>query len=103
MKTLDRNLLDELGTWPESLYILHASNGTYACYCYEGTHGLMTFEMERIAQIWARGFAAELGIALTIQQVSFDEARRIAKNRPLPLSALILADDIENPLIHFVR
>lgn len=103
MQTLERNLLDELGSWPEKLLILRTDTGLYANYCFEGVHGMMSFESQNMAKLWANGFAASLKLRIDIIEVSFDEARRLAKERPMPVVALFLADDIENPLIHFVR
>ena len=42
-------------------------------------------------------------VGMTIDQVSFDEAREIAKGRPLPIVAMMLLDDMEEPEIHYVR
>jgi hypothetical protein len=40
---------------------------------------------------------------MTTNQVTFDEAREVAKDRPLPVVSLMLLDTINNPKIHFVR
>jgi hypothetical protein len=37
------------------------------------------------------------------QEVSFDEAREVAKGRPMPVVALMLLDRMEEPQIHYVR
>ncbi len=37
------------------------------------------------------------------EEVSFDEAREVAKDRPMPIVSLMLLDNMEDPQIHFVR
>jgi hypothetical protein len=40
---------------------------------------------------------------MSVVQLTFDEAREVAKMRPLPVVALMLLDKMEEPKIHFVR
>ena len=40
---------------------------------------------------------------MQVVEVSFDEAREIAKERPMPVVSLMLLDDLNDPQIHYVR
>ena len=91
--------LDE--TFPELLYVLHhpASN-RYGCYFHEGIHGLASFSTEQGALRFAEWIDL---VGMTTREVSFDEAREVAKDRPLPVVSLMLLDSLQSPKIHFVR
>jgi hypothetical protein len=91
--------LDE--TFPDTLVILHhPSSGKYACYCHDGIHGLASFSTE----VHAHMFAQEINFSgMALLEVSFDEAREIAKGRPMPIVSLMLLDKPHDPTIHFVR
>ena len=99
--TLDSPLLG-LGTdFPEELYLIsHPASGKYGCYCHDGVHGLACFSSENNAF----RFAEWLDLSgMACMEVSFDEARSIAKDRPMPIISLMLLDDLEDPKIHYVR
>jgi len=91
--------LDE--TFPDVLYVLHhpASN-RYGCFEHEGIHGLACFSTENGALRFAEWIALS---GMTTNQVTFDTARKLAKDRPLPVVSLMLLDVINDPRIHFVR
>lgn len=91
--------LDDL--FPEFLYVLHhpASN-RYGCFQYEGIHGLACFSNEAAAVRFAEWIDLS---GMTTNEVTFDQAREVAKDRPLPVVSLMLLDTINNPKIHFVR
>ena len=91
--------LDE--TFPEDLFVLHhpASN-RYGCFCHEGIHGLAAFTTEPAAIRFAEWIDL---VGMTTREVTFDEAREVAKDRPLPVVSLMLLDSIQSPKIHFVR
>lgn len=88
-------------TFPDSLFVLrHPPTSRYGCFCHDGIHGLACFSEESSAA----EFGTEIGLpGMTIEATSFDEAREIAKARPLPVVALMLLDDVGHPQIHFVR
>ncbi|MBS1719358.1 MAG: hypothetical protein JST35_02805 [Armatimonadetes bacterium] len=91
-----------LGTeFPDHVFILkHAPTGRYGCYCHEGIHGLAVFSDEA----HALNFGSAIDISnLEICMVSFDESRDVAKGRPLPVVAVMLLDQLDAPVIHFVR
>lgn len=48
------------------------------------------------------GFEIE-GDNIETEEVSFDVARYIAKEMPLPVVAVMLCDDMAEPMMHFVR
>jgi hypothetical protein len=91
--------LDE--TFPENLYVLHhpASN-RYGCFCHEGIHGLASFSTEQGAVRFAEMIDL---VGMMTKQLTFDEAREVAKDRPLPVVSLMLLDSLQSPQIHFVR
>ncbi|HRI44979.1 MAG TPA: hypothetical protein PLL78_12115 [Fimbriimonadaceae bacterium] len=100
-QTLDMPLLGITDTFPDTLYLLsHPASGKYGCYCHEGVHGLACFSTEAGAFRFAE-FIDLSGMATL--EVSFDRAREIAKERPLPVVSLILLDKLEEPVIHYVR
>jgi hypothetical protein len=100
-KTLDCPVLGIEESFPDQLYLLfHPASGKYGCYCYEGIHGLASFSHEGSAFRFAEWIDLS-GMACV--QVSFDEARDVAKERPLPVVSLMLLDDLQRPLIHYVR
>jgi len=67
---------------------------------FQGVHGLACFSTD----LTASRFANDIGLeGMRIDQVSFDEAREIAKSRPLPVTSLMLVDSMDNPKIHFIR
>lgn len=100
-QTLECPVLGLEDTFPEELYILkHGASGKYGCYCYDGVHGLACFSTEH----GAFSFAEWIDLSgMSCEEVSFDEARAVAQGRPLPVVSLMLLDNLEKPLIHYVR
>jgi hypothetical protein len=91
--------LDE--RFPDTLWLLHhPASGRFGCYCFNNVHGVACFSTENGAFRFAEWI--DLTGMVTLE-VSFDEARQIAKDRPLPVVSLMLLDDLEHPQIHFVR
>jgi hypothetical protein len=101
VQTLDLTLLGLDETFPEELIVLHhPASGRYGCFCHQGIHGLACFSDE----IGASRFVEHIDLAgMKIQEVSFDEAREVAKSRPLPVVALMLLDKMDQPQIHYIR
>lgn len=88
-------------SFPERVFVLHhAPTNRYGCFCHEGVHGLACFTDEAGATRF--GEWIDLAGMITVD-LSFDEAREVAKDRPLPVVSLMLLDNLENPQIHFVR
>lgn len=87
--------------FPDRVIVLHhIPSGRYGCYRYEGIHGLACFTSEH----GAFRFAEHIDLsAMVAQEVSFDEAREIAKDRPMPVVSLMLLDNLNEPVIHYVR
>jgi hypothetical protein len=100
-QTLTLPLIGLEATFPEELYVLHhPASDRYGCFFHEGIHGLACFSTESGAFRFAEWI--DLSGMMT-KQVSFDEAREIAKARPLPVVSLMLLDSLQNPQIHYVR
>jgi hypothetical protein len=101
MQVLDLPVLGLGATFPERLFVLHhPSTNRYGCFCHEGVHGLACFSTEN----GAFRFAEWIDLSgMTTRELSFDEAREVAKERPMPIVSLMLLDHIEKPEIHFVR
>lgn len=99
--TLDCPVLGLDVEFPERLFVLkHPPSGKYGCYCFNGVHGLACFSTEH----GAFRFAEWIDLSgMACEQVNFEEAREIAKRRPLPVVSLMLLDDIADPKIHYVR
>ncbi len=87
--------------FPDVLHLLHhAPSGKYGCYCHNGVHGVACFT----TRVDAMRFSEHISLpGIETIEVSFDEAREIAKARPMPVVALMLLDSIEAPAIHYVR
>ncbi len=91
--------LDEV--FPDKLFVLHhPSSDRYGCFCHDGVHGLACFSSESGAVRFSEWIDLT---GMTTQEVSFDEAREVAKQRPMPVVAIMLLDRMEDPQIHFVR
>lgn len=89
------------GTFPDKLYILHhVPSKRYGCFYHQGVHGLACFSTEAGAFRFAE--LIELS-GMQTEEVSFDEARQVAKERPMPVVSLMLLDKIDDPRIHYVR
>lgn len=88
-------------TFPEKVYVLHhPSSDRYGCFCHQGVHGLACFSTEG----GALHFAEWIDLSgMATRELSFDEAREVAKQRPMPVVALMLLDRLDDPAIHFVR
>lgn len=101
MQTLELPLLGLETEFPDSLYVLsHPSSGRYGCFCHDGVHGLACFSTEGGAFRFSEWI--ELS-GMCTERLTFDEAREVAKARPMPVVALMLLDQLEDPKIHFVR
>lgn len=99
--TLPLPILSIGESFPGLLFVLHhPSSDRYGCFQYEGVIGLACFSQEKDAASF--GSLIQLD-GLTVAEVSFDEARDIAKARPLPVTSIMLLDEISRPLIHYVR
>jgi len=91
--------LDE--TFPDNLFVLHhPASDRYGCFYHEGIHGLACFSREASAFRFAEWI--ELS-GMTTREVSFDEAREVAKQRPMPVVCIMLLDRLDSPQIHYVR
>jgi hypothetical protein len=98
---LDLPLLGLDETFPDTLFVLHhPSSGRYGCFCHDGVHGLACFSTESGAVRF--GEWIDLSGMSTVE-LSFDEAREIAKQRPMPVVSMMLLDHMNDPKIHFVR
>lgn len=100
-QTLEKPILGLGDEFPERLWILkHPPTSKYACFAYRGIHGLAVFS----TQNGAFRFSEHIDLTgMTSSEVSFDEARDIAKGRPHPVVSMMLLDDLENPQIHYIR
>ncbi len=99
--TLELPLLGLDNGIPDSLFVLfHPGTGKYGCYCHEGVHGLACFSTEAAAHRFAEWIDLS---GMSCLAVTFDEARDIAKDRPLPVVSLMLLDKLNDPTIHYVR
>lgn len=98
-----RGLQDE---WPPDVWIVHyATAGKYACMNVDGVDGMVCFSDHDSAEYFGCSLAEALCLtsSVAVLNVSFDEARKIAKGRPAPIVALILFDNPIDPVVHFVK
>lgn len=101
VETLNETILGLENEFPETLFLLsHPASGKYGCFCHQGIHGLACFSTEP----GAFRFAEWIDLSgMRCMKVTFDEARDVAKGRPLPIVSLMLLDCLENPAVHYVR
>ncbi len=100
-QTLNLPLVGLDNVFPDIVYVLHhPSSERYGCFCHDGIHGLACFSSELGAFRFAEWI--ELSGMRTVE-MSFDDAREVAKGRPLPVVSLMLLDTLTDPKIHFVR
>lgn len=87
--------------FPETLFLIHYVSGDkWGCFAFGELHGLACFRTENNAHEFADW------IDLTGMQIvskTFDEAREIAKSRPMPIVCMMLLDDLDDPVIHYVK
>lgn len=87
--------------FPDTLFLLHhPASGKYGCYCFRGVHGLACFSDDAQAEVFAEWMDVN---GMSVEETDFDDAREVAKSRPMPVIALMLLDDLDEPLIHYVR
>lgn len=87
--------------FPEKVFVVkHPPTERYGCYCFDGVHGLACFSSEMGAFRFAEWIDLD---QMSAEEVNFDEARDIAQNRPAQIVALMLLDDMDDPVIHYVR
>lgn len=99
--TQDLAATELVDSFPETVWLLHhPGSGKYGCYCFKQVHGVACFSTEAGAFRFAEHI--DLGGMVGVQ-MSFDEARDIAKSRPLPIVSLMLLDSLVNPKIHYVK
>lgn len=91
---------DIIGRWPARLYWTQNSRGLCGCYCFGGVHGLAVFSEVELAKVFADVVFPH---GYEVKEGAFDEAREVAKSRPLPVVAMLLMDDPDNPQVHYVR
>lgn len=87
--------------FPDTLFVLHhPASDRYGCFCHEGVHGLACFSGETGAVRFAEWI--ELS-GMATRELGFEEAREVAKDRPMPVISLMLLDKMDDPKIHYVR
>lgn len=100
-RSLEQPILGLGRTFPERLWLLaHPGTGRYGCFCHNGVHGLACFGSETAAVRFGEWIDLP---GMTTEEVTFDEAREIAKSRPLPVVSLMLLDCLDDPIVHYVR
>lgn len=100
-RILDCPVLGLENDFPSKLFILkHEPSGKFGCYSHDGVHGLACFSTEDGAFLF--GSYIELPGMLALE-VTFDEARQVAQDRPMPIVSIMLLDDMDDPQIHYVR
>lgn len=87
--------------WPAELYVIHQfESGRFGVYCFQGVYGVAAFSTTSNA----RAFIEQIDDSgMEVIHVDFETAREIAKQRPHPVVSLMLLDDIQKPVIHYVR
>ena len=89
----------DLDHFPEVLWIIRDQFKRYGCWVHDNVKGLAAFSTKERATEWAQGQFPPM--LMRPEEVTFDEAREIAKSRPDNLQCLYLLDTDE-PLIHWL-
>ena len=101
MQTLIQPILGLDNEFPEIVFVLHhVTSKRYGCYCHQNVHGLACFSTESGAAKFGQFIDLD---GLKIIQLSFDDARDVAKDRPMPVTAIMLLDNMSDPKIHYIR
>ncbi|MCK6632415.1 MAG: hypothetical protein L6Q31_08575 [Fimbriimonadaceae bacterium] len=101
VETLSKPILGLDSEFPDVVYVsFHSASGKYGCYCHLGIHGLACFSSEAAAIRFTEWIDLS---GMTVVELTFDEAREVAKARPFPVVALMLLDRMDQPKIHYVR
>ncbi len=100
-QTLELLLTELEDGFPDTLHVIyHQPTDKYGCYCFNNIYGLACFTDE----IGAYRFCEHLDLdGMQVLTVNFDEAREIAKARPMPIVSMMLMDSTSNPKIHYIR
>ena len=87
--------------FPDRLFVLqHPPTDRYGCFQHQQIHGLACFSSEA----GAIEFSRQIDLTgMVTQELTFDEAREVAKARPMPVVSIMLLDSMDDPYIHFVR
>ena len=89
--------------FPDRLVVLKARDDRYVCFGLRAREpkidGLACFTTPNRA-VWLINTIPE---PCEPVEVTFDEAREIAKDRAAPLTALLLLDDPDKPEVHWIR
>jgi len=80
----------------------HPETDRYGCYCLGDVHGLACFSHDEPAIRFAQEALGSIP-GIVLRSMTFHQAREVAKSRPLPVVAVILLDDPDDPLVHYVR
>jgi hypothetical protein len=106
---IDRTPLPEFllslgGGFPEDLILVRAANKNYMAYNVqslgETVKGIICFTTYAKAEHMMKEHAPKT--KFTMEEHTFDEARTIAKKKNPPITCLILLDNKETPIIHYV-
>lgn len=99
-QTIDLPILGLDNAFPELVYVLPLEGRKlYVCLSHNNLQGLACFEEKENAEKLIEGAQQNV----FVEEVEFDEAREIAKERPPQITCLILADNLSDPKIHYVR
>lgn len=102
--SLEEDLMGSFGSFPEEIYLISVGDNLYACNnatTPDGmqVNGLACFPSPDDATTY---MASENGLHGNIKKSSFNDAREIAKGKPV-LDCLLLFAGIQIVEIHFIR
>lgn len=102
--TLNLNLIGLSNDLPDNVYVGQTANNKHFCYFYNGDDGVVCTRTEKDLY----DFLGTIDFACTdndlrIVQVSFEEARNIAKQKALPINSLMIVKDYNNIDVHYVK
>jgi hypothetical protein len=87
--------------FPENVVLIYFPGvDKHQCYCHNKIHGLASFSTTEKAENFLDMYST---FKYVFEEVTFDEAREVAKGKPAPIVCLFLLDDVENPAIHYVK
>jgi hypothetical protein len=99
-----KSIIDDLDTFPERIWVLQSMNNEHLTMTIPENRdffGMPCFSTSQIAELFSLAVLAEKDLTCSPVEISFDDAREVAKDMP-NCRALLFYDDPENFVLHWV-
>lgn len=104
ISSFDEGMWESISNFPDEIYLISVGDGKYACNNASTPDGMVVNGLSCFPSVDdAIGYMAQPGmLSGDTKRVSFEDARQIAKGKPI-LDSLLLWDNSRIVEIHFVR